>query len=44
MFAAGGAHVLTLHRARFGSLELGDLPAGQWRELPLDTFGLPHSD
>jgi hypothetical protein len=22
-------------------LELGDLPAGQWRELPLDTFDEP---
>lgn len=39
MFAASGATVLTLHRARFGPLELGDLPAGQWRELPLDYFG-----
>lgn len=38
MFAASGATVLTLHRARFGPLELGDLPAGQWRELPLDYF------
>jgi 16S rRNA pseudouridine516 synthase len=39
MFAATGSTVLTLHRARFGELELGDLPAGQWRELPPDTFG-----
>ncbi len=39
MFAAGGATVLTLHRARFGHLALGDLPAGAWRELPLDTLG-----
>jgi 16S rRNA pseudouridine516 synthase len=39
MFAATGSTVLTLHRARFGDLELGDLPAGQWRELPLDHFG-----
>jgi 16S rRNA pseudouridine516 synthase len=38
MFASQGAEVLTLHRARLGHLELGDLPAGQWRELPLDTF------
>ena len=38
MFAAVGATVLTLHRSRFGPLELGDLPPGQWRELPLDTF------
>ena len=39
MFSAFGATVLTLHRSRFGDLELGDLPAGKWRELPLDTFG-----
>lgn len=39
MFAATGATVLTLHRTHFGPLELGDLPAGQWRELPLDCFG-----
>lgn len=39
MFAATGSIVLTLHRSRFGDLELGDLPAGQWRELPVDTFG-----
>jgi 16S rRNA pseudouridine516 synthase len=38
MFASQGTEVLTLHRARFGHLELGDLPAGQWRELPPDTF------
>jgi 16S rRNA pseudouridine516 synthase len=43
MFAAAGpalrSTVLTLHRARFGDLELGDLPPGRWRELPLDYFG-----
>lgn len=39
MFSAQGATVVTLHRARFGTLELGELPAGQWRELPLDFFG-----
>ena len=38
MFASQGCTVLTLHRPRFGPLELGDLPAGQWRELPLDSF------
>lgn len=42
MFAAPGPRlasaVLTLHRTRFGDLELGDLPAGRWRELPLDHF------
>ena len=39
MFASRGCEVLTLHRVRFGSLELGALAPGQWRELPLDTFG-----
>jgi 16S rRNA pseudouridine516 synthase len=39
MFAACGAHVLTLHRERFGDLALGDLAPGTWRELPPDTFG-----
>jgi len=38
MFAASGATVLTLHRTHFGPLELGDLAAGQWRELPLGYF------
>lgn len=38
MFASQGAEVLTLHRARFGHLELGDLAPGQWRELPPDVF------
>jgi 16S rRNA pseudouridine516 synthase len=31
--------VLTLHRAKFGELELGDLDPGTWRELPCDFFG-----
>jgi 16S rRNA pseudouridine516 synthase len=38
MFSTVGANVLTLHRTRFGPLELADLPAGHWRELPLDFF------
>lgn len=38
MFSAVGAHVLTLHRERFGHLTLADLAPGQFRELPLDTF------
>ena len=38
MFAAAGCTVLTLHRERFGALDLGDLSPGQWRELPLDFF------
>lgn len=33
MFAAVGNHVLALHRDRIGGLDLGDLPAGQWRVL-----------
>lgn len=33
MFAAVGNHVESLHRSRVGGLELGDLPAGQWRQL-----------
>jgi 16S rRNA pseudouridine516 synthase len=40
MFASVGSTVLTLHRARFGPLELGDLPPGEWRELPRDYFGV----
>ncbi len=38
MFASQGCEVLALHRSRFGTLTLGELAAGQWRELPLDTF------
>ena len=38
MFAAVGATVLTLHRLAFGPLTLDGLPAGKWRELPLDFF------
>jgi 16S rRNA pseudouridine516 synthase len=39
MFASQGCEVLTLHRAAFGDLTLGDLFPGQFRELPLNTFG-----
>lgn len=39
MFAACGWTVLTLHRAKFGELDLGDLAPGKWRELPADFFG-----
>jgi 16S rRNA pseudouridine516 synthase len=39
MFAACGNHVLALHRERFGDLGLGDLAAGEWRELPVNHFG-----
>jgi len=38
MFSSQGVTVLTLHRERFGSLALGDLPQGEWRKLPLDFF------
>lgn len=38
MFASQGNEVLTLHRSGFGALELSGLSAGQWRELPLDSF------
>jgi 16S rRNA pseudouridine516 synthase len=33
MFAAVGNHVEALHRAGIGGLDLGDLPAGEWRVL-----------
>ncbi len=33
MFEETGHKVLQLRRVRFGPLELGDLPRGQWREL-----------
>jgi len=35
MFASQGCEVVRLHRSRFGEIELGDLPPGQWRLLPL---------
>lgn len=38
MFASQGCEVVTLHRARFGPLDLAGLAPGQWRELPLDSF------
>ena len=40
MFAACGATVLTLHRTTFGSLTLGDLKPGQYRELAVADLGL----
>jgi len=36
MFSSQGCMVVALHRERFGNLTLEDLPAGQWRELPVD--------
>lgn len=41
MFASQGCEVVTLHRSRFGDLDLGDQPPGQWRALPLDYFEEP---
>jgi 16S rRNA pseudouridine516 synthase len=41
MFASHGNEVLTLHRRRFGDLELDDLAPGAWRELPLNFFDTP---
>jgi 16S rRNA pseudouridine516 synthase len=38
MFGSQGNEVIALHRTTFGPLELGNLPAGQWRELPLDSL------
>ena len=41
MFAAAcGATVLTLHRSHFGTLSLGDLAPGRYRELTLAELGL----
>lgn len=40
MFAAAGrCTVLSLHREQFGDLTLGSLGPGQWKLLPLTTFG-----
>lgn len=41
MFSACGCEVITLHRERFGPLDLTGVPAGKWRELPLDFFDHP---
>ena len=38
MFAAVGNHVESLHRSAIGTLELGDLSAGEWRELRQDEL------
>ena len=38
MFDAVGHKVLLLRRIRFGSLELGELKRGQWRELTLEEI------
>ena len=41
MFASQGCEVIRLHRSRFGATELGDLPPGQWRLLPLPATTKP---
>lgn len=38
MFASQGCEVTRLHRSRFGEIELGGLPPGQWRLLPLPAL------
>lgn len=38
MFAAVGNHVEALHREAVGELSLGDLAAGEWRELRQDEI------
>lgn len=38
MFAAVGNHVESLHRAAFGRLDLGDLPAGEFRAVTMDEI------
>ena len=43
MFEALGHRVLQLRRVRFGPLELGDLPRGQWRELTAEEVRRLHA-
>mgnify|MGYP000901996378 CR=1 FL=1 len=38
MFAAVGNHVVALHRARFGSLDLDGVLPGEYRHLPLNAL------
>ena len=38
MFEEAGHKVLQLRRVKFGPLELGDLPRGQWRELTAEEL------
>jgi len=43
MFESVGCHVMALKRISFGSLSLGDLPAGSWRymtEMELKTMNM----
>ncbi|MDB5820696.1 MAG: Pseudouridine synthase [Rhizobacter sp.] len=41
MLAAVGNRVETLHRSRYGTLDLGGIPPGQWRWLPGPQAVLP---
>lgn len=43
MFEALGHRVLQLRRVRFGPLELGELPRGQWRELTAEEVRRLHA-
>lgn len=43
MFEALGHRVLQLRRVKFGPLELGDLPRGQWRELTAEEVRRLHA-
>jgi 16S rRNA pseudouridine516 synthase len=38
MFASQGFRVISLHRSHFGALDLGDLPAGQWRAVVAESI------
>lgn len=40
MFSKIGHPVLALHRAKFGGLDLGDLPVGSWRKLTAPELSL----
>ena len=44
MFEAIGHSVEQLHRTRIGSLSLGELPSGEWRELSLEEISLLAGD
>ncbi len=43
MFETLGHRVLQLRRVKFGPLELGDLPRGQWRELTAEEVRRLHA-
>ena len=40
MWEAVGCEISRLSRLRYGPVELpGDLPAGSWRDIPIEVFG-----